>query len=265
MRSLLAISLIALVGCKKVEPIPEELDDLMHYFWVGLEDGTDEDLIEALDNLHRAIDGNQVGDDFVEGEVSDLNKAEVSDLGVEGVDPRDATGVLLVDRVGCTVAGLEAVISYEDQDELYTGVYDSFDRTNTLPTDDYLEGRSDWLSWDLVYTTSALGAGYEVSSTTVVRRVRDARGAGEHAVLLRAHMVEPARFDNPDTNQFLDQDYHLEIYWPHRGGLLHVYALWKNTRLLGFEDEDEATQRITLNKLAQWDDGTTQLCEEGRP
>lgn len=33
--------------------------------------------------------------------------------------------------------------------------------------------------------------------------------------------------------------------------------------MLGLEDEDESVQRITLDKMLQWDEGTGELCAEG--
>ncbi len=257
------LTLVAFSACRKIEPVPEDLDELMHFVWQEIDEGSDEILAEAVNNLHKALDGNHF-DELIEGEVSDLGENEVAFVG-RSVDPSTATGMFIADRIGCTIPELNAVVAYEHQDELYTGIYDSYDRVSTSSVQDYLDRRTDTVTWDIVYSTSMLGTGYTVESRTLMRRVRDLQTRSGAAVLIRANLLGPAVFDNPDSNGFLEQDYHLEVYWPHNGGLLHAYALWKDTRLLGFEDEEEATQRVTLNNLADWDEDTTQLCEEGRP
>lgn len=264
-RALLLLCLVSALGCRKVEPAPEDLDGLIHFVWQQLDEGEDAALTDAVSNLHEAIDGDNVpviGDGPVlEGLVSHLTVEEVAHLGRD-VDPATATGVFLADRITCSMPRFEEVVTYEQQDELYTGVYDAYQREMLGDRSAYLEGADDRLSWDLEYTTSVLGAGYTVQSQTLVRRVSEVQTPEGPAVVIRAHMREPAAFDNPDSNSFLDQDYHLEIYWPFDGDVLHVYALWKDTRLLGFEDEGEATQRIILNNLADWDEGTSQICQD---
>lgn len=262
---LLACLLVSSTACRKVDAAPEDLDGLVHYIWQNLDEGDDAALTEAINNLHEVIDGDNlavVGEgDVIEGVVSDLTAEEVEMLGRD-VDPTTATGVLLADRITCTMPRFEEVVSYEHQDELYTGVYDSYQRTMLSSRDDFLATTVDRLGWDLVYETSVLGAGYTVNSETLMRRLSEVETPEGPATIVRAHMLDSAEFDNPDTNSFLEQDYHLEIYWPYDGDVLHVYALWKDTRMLGFEDEGEQTQRITLNNLADWDEGTGQICQD---
>jgi hypothetical protein len=264
-RTPLVLSLVLALGCRKVEPAPEDLDGLLHFVWQQLDEGEDEALTEAVNNLHAAIDGDQVpviGEGPVlEGLVTHLSEEEVSSLGRE-VDPSLATGLFIADRITCTMPRFEEVVTYEHQDELYTGVYDAYEREMLGSRSDFLTGREQRLGWDLEYQTSVLGAGYTVNSQTLVRRVAEVETPEGPATILRAHMLSPAVFDNPDSNSFLDQDYHLEVYWPFDGDILHVYALWKDTRLLGFEDEGESTQRIILNNLADWDEGTSQICQD---
>ena len=259
----IASALLLLGACRAVEPVPEDLDGLVHYLWQRADTGEDADVAEAVDNLHAAIDGDNL-EGIVEGLVSSLSVEEVADLGRD-VDPSTATGVVIADWIDCTRPQLEAVLAYEQQDELYVGVYDLYEREMLGSGEDFLAERTDRLGWDLVYQTSLLGAGYTVNSQTLMRRVASVPTEHGPALVLRAHMTEPATFDNPDSNNYLDQDYHLEAYWPHDGGMLHVYALWKDTRMLGFEDEGESTQRIILNNLADWDEGTSQICQEGLP
>ncbi|TNE86507.1 MAG: hypothetical protein EP330_22475 [Deltaproteobacteria bacterium] len=265
-RALLPVLLLTAGACRKVEPAPEDLDGLVHFVWQQLDEGEDAALTDAINNLHIAIDGDTIGfpngdGDILEGVVTDLTPEEVASFGRD-VDPSTATGVLLADRITCTMPRLEEVISYENQDELYTGVYDAYTRTMLSSREDFLANTNDRLGWDLTYETSVLGSGYTVNSQTLMRRITEVETPDGPATILRAHMRDSAVFENPDTNNFLEQDYHLEIYWPFEGDVLHVYALWKDTQMLGFEDEGEQTQRITLNNLIDWDEGTGTICQD---
>jgi hypothetical protein len=252
------------VGCKPVEPAPEDLDGLSHYIWQHVDEGEDALIVEAVSNLQLVM-GDVSADNILEGELTTLSAEEVAHLEVDQ-DPASAAGVLLADSVSCTGLQLEAVLAYEHQEELYVGVYETYEREMTSSPEDFHAGISDWLSWDLDYRTSLLGVSYNVRSRSILRRVH---GLESGPILIgRTHLPEPAVFDNENANSFLTQDYHLSIYWPHPeqdGVMMHMYALWKDTSMLGFEDEGEATQRIILNNLADWDDGTSQLCEAGLP
>jgi hypothetical protein len=250
--------LVTSSACRKIEPVPEELDALVHYLWAEMASGEDEQILAAVDNLATAVDADTLDEAILEGEVSDLTADEIAFIDRSDADPADATGLLLADRVACSQRGFERIIAHPDQDELYVGVYDSYERYEMTSKKDFLDGTTQEMTWKLRYSSSVIGAAYTVNSSTLVRRI-------DEVVLVRAHMLEPATFDNEDSNNFLTQDYHLEIYWPGEGDLNHVYGLWKDTKMLGLEDEDESVQRITLDKMLQWDEGTGELCAEGLP
>lgn len=252
---------LTLLGCRKVEPAPEDLDGLVHFSWEHLDDASPDALIDAVEKIHAAVGGDSFTDN-IEGSVTHLDKEAVAQFG-RSVEPSEATGVMLIDRVDCTPEELAAVVGYDDQMALYTGVYDTYERSDNDGVAAFLDGSTDTVGWDLTYKSGILGVKYTVNSRTVMRRVRDT--AFGTAILIRAHMRAPAVFENEDSNNYLLQDYHLEIYWPHEDQLLHLYGLWKDIRLLGFEDEEEGTQRLILNNLADWDEGTSSICATGLP
>ena len=259
MRTGLAIWM--LVGCRPVDPAPDDLDGLTHYSWAHFEDESPAPLEDVIGNLHVAINGDSF-EENIEGGVTHLTPEAISVFGRD-VDPTNATGVILVDWIDCTSEEIEALLAYPAQDELYVGVYDLYERDSTAGIEAFLDGTSDTVGWDLLYTSGVLGVKYTVESRTLMRRVMTEQHGP--ALVARSVMMEPAVFEKEDSNNEFFQDYHFEIYWPHDGGLLHMYALWKDIKLLGFEDEEEGIQRLVLNNLVDWDEGTSQICTNGIP
>ncbi|MEQ1501966.1 MAG: hypothetical protein ABMB14_07030 [Myxococcota bacterium] len=264
----LAVAWFAVVGCKKVEPAPAALDDLLHYVWQNYDPGDDPTLAEAVVNLDAAVDGDGLVDAF-DGTVSRLTADEAALVGVTDRDPADAPGVFLVNAFDCDPGQLEEVLSYPDQSELYDGVYSAYARTFDASRDAWLAGTADRVDYDIDYTAELLGATYDAHSRGALRRVPelDAEATPFGAfVVQRSYMPHPGAFEG-DSNKSMDQDYQLELYYPRGDGrVVHVYGLWRQADFgSGFDMEDEGSQRILLNNLLDWDDDTAALCAEGRP
>lgn len=254
----LAFAALTAFGCKSVDPAPTELDDLIHFVWDKYDEGLDEELSSSLINLQAAIDGDTL-EDVLDGMVSTLSKEQVEPLGIT-FDPAEASGVFIARTVDCDMDTLIDVLTAPNQDELYVGVYDDYTRTYLDDADAFVAGESNTLSWSNDFKTTVLGVSYQSKSTGALRRV-PATDEGPAGLFARTVLDEPAVFDG-NGNSFVEQDYHIEAYWDRGDILLHVYALWKHNRLLGFEDEGEGTQRLVLNNLDNWDEGTESICAD---
>lgn len=252
---------VVLLGCKKVEPAPEALDDLFHYLWQNYDDGTDEQLVDALNNLVAAVEDGAL--DPPDGAVTSLSDEETALVGVTDRSADAASGVFIVHGFDCADAQLQEILSYGAQDELYEGVYEVYQRDFDGSREDWLGGGSDRLSYDIRYTAKPpIGSAYDAASEGALRRV--VVPAGE-AVVQRSYMPAPAEFEG-DGKSYVDQDYQLEVYQPRGGGrILHVYAMWRDAEFSGLNMADESFQRIVINNMRDWDDNTAKLCEEGRP
>lgn len=267
MRTRLFPLLLAVCGCRNIDPAPVELDELLHYLWTQVDEGDDETLAEGIRNLDAAI-GAKAIEDVEDGTITHLSKEEAALVGISDRNPADAPGVYLTNRYLCTRPDLEAILAYEDQAVIYTGVYDAYSREYTSSKADFLDESADRLTWDLEYTSTILGATYTAKSKGMLRRVPDL-GREETpwgpVVFARTYMPKPAVFDTDKKSQ--EQDYQLEMYWERdKGEIIHVYGLWRQADFgSGFTSEDEAVQRILLNNLADWDDTTEALCAEGLP
>jgi hypothetical protein len=169
----------------------------------------------------------------------------------------------------CDFGQLTEILSYNDQSELYDGIYDAYSRDFEQSRDGFVEASLDRLDWSFQYTASLLGATYDADARGALRRIPeldDETTPFGAFIVQRSFMPQPAQFEE-GSNKSLPQDYQLEVYWPRGGGeVLHGYALWREADFgSGFSMEDEGTQRILLNNLLDWDTNTTALCEEGRP
>ncbi len=260
--------LLALVACTAVEPAPAELDDPLHWIWQRYDEGSDQELAEGIRNLDAAVDGGAIDEAF-DGSVSRLTADEAALVGVTDRDPALAPGVFLVNAFECAFGQLEEILSYQQQEELYDNVYDSYTRQFDTPRGEWLGAPDGTLTYDILYAASLLGASYDAESEGALRRVPDLGEDGlpwGRFIAQRSYMPERAAFEE-GSNKTLDQDYQLELYWP-RGGdrVVHVYGMWRQADFGGgFDMEDEGSQRLLLNSLLDWDDNTAELCAEGRP
>ena len=267
MNRALALAGAALIagGCKKVEPAPKELDDLLHWFWEKYSEGSDEELAEGAVNLYDAVDADGF-EELRDGSITDLSADAAALVGVTDRDPADAAGVYLVNVYDCTLPKLEPVLLARNQDELYEGIYDRYDRTYTSSRADFEARVSPTMTWDVQYEASLLSAAYVADLEGGLRHVEaiDAELSPHGPVLLsRTHLVEPARFENDGKSQ--EQDYQIEIWMKQGGGrILHVYGLWREANYGGSTNSDnEGVQRLLLNSLADWDDTTEEHCADG--
>lgn len=264
----LALLGLSLTGCKKLDAAPQELDGLLHWFWRNYEDASDEELAEGAVNLYDAVDADS-WEELSEGTVSRLTRDEAAAVGVTDRDPADAPGIFLVNVYQCTLGKLEPILLYKDQDVLYDGVYDRYDREYTSSRADYESRASPTMTWDVEYEATILGSSYTANIEGGLRRVPkldDEQSPHGPLVLARTHLPRPAVFEG-DGDKSQEQDYQLEIYLSRGDGtLLHVYGMWRQANFgAGFTSEDKGVQTILLNSLADWDTDTEAHCLAGRP
>ncbi|MCA9489277.1 MAG: hypothetical protein KC621_05125 [Myxococcales bacterium] len=258
-------------GCKKVEPAPAEIDDLFHWMWTQVDEGEDAEIVEGLVNLDLAVDGAGL-EDPMDGSLTVLSTEEAELVGVTDRDPALAAGIFLANTFPCDFDQLEQILSYGPQDELYTGVYKSYSRDYATNRDDWLAGDVPRLEYTLDYTATVITSQYSAHMDGLIRRVADFEELDVPSgpfLLQRSVMPHPGQFgdDGESKGRSMDQDYQLEIYWPHGGDrVLHAYAMWRQADWgAGFDSNDSGVQRTLLNSLIDWDKDTAKLCEEGRP
>ncbi|MBW2257646.1 MAG: hypothetical protein JRI25_24035 [Deltaproteobacteria bacterium] len=240
-RALFATTLLACSGCRGVNPAPEDLEGLLHYLWEKYPEGSDAELVDALDNLHLAIGGADL-EDTLDGSTAPLTDEEVALAGLDReVDPTETVGLFIVDPFPCDVDTAEAILISTEQDVLYD-VFDDYERTYTTDLDAYLERETSTLLWEVTYTTTIPMAGpYTADLAGGVRRI-------PHRTLGDFLLIRSVLF-----------------YGPRDGTVIHVEALWRNMHAGLANTDSEAVQRFILNSLEDWDDQTAHWCENGLP
>lgn len=265
---MLLLASLSLLACKKVEPAPADLDGLLHWFWQKYEAGEEEELHEGVVNAFDIVDVEALAEEVQDGSISDLDADEAALVGVTDRDPADAAGMYLLTVFDCDLQTLQEVVAAPDQDALYEGIYDDYERTFTGDDQAYLSGEEDLLAWDVWYAASYLGGSYEAESKGGLRRVPEIDAeVSPHGdvVLQRTWMPEPAVWESDGPSY--DQDYQIEVYVDAgEGRVLHLYGLWRQAEYPGgFSSDNESVQRVLLNNLAKWDETTEGHCATGLP
>lgn len=253
------LAVLAVLGCRKVEEAPPDLDSLMQDLWLGYEADDDAAVRGTLAGLDAVLGGASLVDP-VDGSLADLTGNGPSTVGMD-VDTAPAAGMYIAGPVGCVLSDLEAILVAQHQDELYTDVYDSYDRQYLTDADAWPSGEAT-VGWTVDIAASVLGSSYTERIQGGLRYVPEGDGVGP-AILARTWLLEPAEFEEGSNSSF-DQDWQIEAYWPRAGGdVMHVYGLWRQMSFSGFTTDSDGTVRIILNNLHDWDDRTTEICADG--
>lgn len=254
-----AVVLALLAGCRAVEPAPDDLDGQLHWLWDHWEDAPDEDVHEALADL-AADAAAALEEGPIRGTVSDLVAAQTE--GFSAQDPAEARGFFLVNTFSCELATLEPLLYRLDQDALYPGVYDRYERVYVSDLDAYLAREAPTLGWEIELDATILGSTYTEWLGGELRHLAATEEA-PGVLLQRTWMPVPAVFES--GSRTFEQDYQLEAYVQRAPGeILHVYAIWREISLgLGLTQDDDAVVNVTLNNLEDWDEQTERLCGGG--
>lgn len=251
--------LAGLTGCRGVDPAPQDLDGLIHYFWQNAEDEDPDTLVGAFETLHETAGADLV--EVVDGNVSRLSVDEAAMVpSVADADPAKAAGIFMLNTFACTAEELEPILIHLAQDEIREGTYRGYERVYTSDDEAFRNGTVDTITWDTTIEAQVVLANYTSELSGIVRRVDTELGP---AHVLRAWFKEPAQFENNTT---WTQDYQLELYYERSPGeIVHLYAMWRELDMAGFTSENSNVQRQVLNGLRDWDDETEAICAAGLP
>ncbi len=261
------VSALALTaGCKNVDPAPADLDGLMHQLWGDYEGASDEELTAAVVELHDVIDADSM-EELEDGSLTALAADAADGLPISPApDPSLAQGLYILNVIDCDLSQLERILYDLDQDRLYEGAYETYDRTYLSDFDAYVAREAPTLEWEIDLTAELVGAEFDEALRGGLRYWDDPENPLGPALMARTFLTEPATFPEGSSKSF-DQDYQLEVYYERAPGeVVHAYAIWRVFDMGGgLTIEDESVMRIILNNLADWDDNTAQLCADGAP
>jgi hypothetical protein len=255
------IASISLSACK-VEPAPEDLDGLAHWFWQHLDDEEPDALQAGALNVYEALEG--TGYEWpLKGTITTLSAEELALVG-HGDESREALyGVLMANEMDCSTAGLEYQIYAPEQAEMHASTYVSYEREFLSDREAYEARETDWIEWQSHYEVDGFGYSYEATINGWLRYVSEIPGH-EHAgpmLVARGVLDEPAPFgDSEERGMF--QDYQLEVYVPSGSDTtFHFYAIWREMVFIGsYTMEDEEVQNTVLDGLYDWDVDAMEYC-----
>lgn len=247
-----------LLACKQPDPAPRDLDALAHDLWAHYATEDADALVADLRDLRGIVDEDELP---MEGTFTDLTEDEAGLVDVDR-DPAPALGMFTIGFVGCSPADLERVLYATNQDELYPDNYVSYQRAYTSNFDAYEARTTPHLTWDTDYEVDVPLFGAYAAAIHGGQHFAPDGDDGPY-LLSRTVMPEPADGD-PDT-VVLDVDLQIEAYYPHDGGMVHLFGMWRHIDLGGgFGTDDPASVGLIVDGMIDWDDKTTEVCEEGR-
>ena len=91
--------IVLLIGCKSVEPAPEDIDGLSHYFWQHYDNEDDQVIAAGIVNAILAFDPNNLSEP-IKGSISNLSTEELALVGKEDKNPDDLSGIFFANIIG---------------------------------------------------------------------------------------------------------------------------------------------------------------------
>lgn len=262
---------LGVVACKEVEPLPEDVDGLLHLFWQSYDAGEDDLVGQALVNAATAIDEDALLEKHEEGTPTRLTVEEQALVPLRHEvlpDPADARGLSATIRYTCAMDMLAEILVFPDQNAIYDS-YDAYERRFDAPTDGFVDGSEAGAGWEgTITTTIPLGVGtYTYDFRTELRRLElpEDHPSDGFAIVARTFMLNEAVWEKEDRS--FRQDYQIEMYWPVGDDVVHLYGFWRE---MDFGDavgtmEDNLPAQITMQQVVVWDDKTEKACADGLP
>jgi hypothetical protein len=264
MCSLFCLSML-LGGCKKVEPAPEELDDLTHFFFLEF-DGEEALLVEGVDNLlaWNEKNGDPAG---VGGSITKIDQRHRDAVGLTSKASFEfLTGVYeLREHPDCSVEDFSSIYLFKDQPTLFPDEYEDYSRTYDGNEDCFLDQTCDRAEYEIWISDRMIGKSLEYTLVIQLRRLLDADGALS-AVVARTWMPSEALVGGEtDSATFFDQSYQIEVFAPRKGQRsLHHYGLWNSGGVRGFSSDGDFWKNQYLDGVTEWNDHLDRLCDQDR-
>jgi len=248
--------LLAMLACKKVDPAPEDIDGLSHYFWQHYDNDDDSVIATGILNAFAAIDPNSL-EEPLKGSISNLTTEELSLVGKEAENPDEMNGIFFANIIRCPIQVVEKGVYATNQDERHEGDYSEYLREYTSDLEAYENRDTNRLSWTTNYTVETIGQRLSVEINGAIRYVAE---IDEELtpygpiVLSRGVLEDDAYFEGSDSRGMF-QDYQLEVYFPiSENETIHYFTIWRDivyTSTIDFSSQ--AMQDLVLDGLIDWD------------
>lgn len=169
----------------------------------------DDDIKKAVAKIGDVID--RAGPRPVQVTIDSLTKET---LGLPSIsrDPSVTQGMLVITELDCSLPQIEELAAAKNQEEIYPGSYDKYNRTYQTSINDFISGAAPSVVWKTEYTVSLLSRTYEATLTGGAHRVAGAAPGGGTMLVSRTVLDQPARFTAGGDAEF-NQDYQIEAFY----------------------------------------------------
>jgi hypothetical protein len=252
---------VAMSACK-VEPAPEDLDGLTHWFWQHLDDEEPDALQAGAASLYQALDGAGF-EGPLDGTITTLSADETALVGHGEDSLDDVYGVFMANDVGCSTDLLEYQIYAPNQAEMHPDTYLSYEREFTSDLEAFQARETEWLHWESYYVVDDGSVSYEATIIGTLRYIDEIDADLPGPLLVSRGVLDEPAYTNDDQDRGMMQDYQLEVYFPRGDETLHLYAMWRDAVFFGMDFGNGGMQTFVLNGMEGWDEDSEELCGVG--
>ena len=267
-RLMLGLAVMLTASCASLDSAPAELEDLLPWAFSHYESATDGEFAAAFVNLSNAATAISIGNPL-RGELHHrLDYPDINYLHLSDRNPQNAQGLYILNTFHCTLAQLEKVLKYRDQNALYPDQYNVYESNFTTSEADYMARKTFFVYWSTYLSATK---GLWTMNEMLVGALRFVPDQGSvkspfgAALVARTYMPDPANFE--DTDKKWLQDYQVEFYYEAEPGrIVHAYGMWRQVDLGTFfhSDSDSFVDNVT-SALVDWDTMTETDCAAGKP
>ena len=253
-----------ILACKSVDPAPEDIDGLSHYFWQNY-DADASTLEEGLRNAFSALSASDLSDPL-RGTITPLSREELDLVEKTEEDPAALSGVYFANVIHCPIETVEKGLYALDQDERHAGAYEEYNRQYTSSLELYESRQNDRLSWHTEYKINDLGQKLTVNINGEIRHLgelaSEAPPSGQ-AFLARAVLEDENAYFEGSESRGMFQDYQLEVYFQRSPTeTVHFFTIWREmvyTSAIDFSSE--TMQGFVLDGMLDWDADAEAECQ----
>jgi hypothetical protein len=282
-----ALLLLSWMACRHLAEAPSGLEDSLHYLYREFY-SDDETLAAGLTGLLDWVDAD--GDELL-GERADLENVGAFQLGslahddllrtpVEGdPDPALAGGVVSVASMGCDWKRAEALLVRGDQDVIFEGTWDSYQRDYDTARSEFEAARDaeiepvreEILEEELLEKPTALLITRNAVQTTeltftldfdLVLHFRHGRweiqGEEREAFLILGFVPEPSFTDGGKTG--IAQSYSIDVNIAQGGETLRVFGAWSELVSSILESDSPFILSSGVNKAQDTAERLSEIC-----
>ncbi len=242
---------------------PTEVSVAARSFWTGYS-SSEADVAKLTADIEGIIQ--RGGGTPLQAKISNLQKGDVANVGLDQNDVTLAAGMLLVSEITCTLADIEKLVIATNQDQLYPSTYDAYKRTYLSSQPDYAARKTDDVKWQTDLTASLLSRQYESLLNGGNHYFKTGGPGGKPMFFSRTFLTKPATFLKNGQGADFNQDYQIELYWERTPGhTAHFYGVWREFKMGTITSDSALYQSLVLGNLADFDKRTGLICQNKTP